>query len=356
MPQAVGGRCGDNVDGGSGQCRSHIAAACATEETMATERMVECVPNFSEGRDMDVIRAIAAAIDSVPGVYLLDEEHDADHHRSVMTMAGEPDAVLEAALRSMAVAVERIDLNRHRGVHPRIGALDVLPFVPVAGISMEECARLAREAAERIWSRFRVPCYLYEAAAQGTARRNLEAVRKGQFEQLREAVKVDPARRPDVGGPELHPTAGATAVSARKFLIAWNVWLRTEDLTVSQRIAKAIRQSSGGFPFVKALGLPLASRGLTQVSLNLTAFEKPPPPPVFETIVAEAARHKVEVLGSELIGLVPRSVVNREFREKLQWMNFREDSILENRIEAKVAQRQREQAATTSAPERHVGY
>lgn len=322
---------------------------------MTPERLVECVPNFSEGRDPDLIRDIAAAADSVPGAYLLDEERDEDHHRSVLTLAGEPEAVLEAVLRATALAVQRIDLNQHRGVHPRIGALDVLPFIPVSGISMEECARLAREAAERIWSRFRVPCYLYEAAAQAVDRRNLEAVRRGQFEVLRDAVKHDPARRPDIGGPELHPTAGATAVSARKFLIAWNVWLRTEDLAVSRQIAKIVRQSSGGFPFVKALGLPLPSRGLTQVSLNLTDFERTPPAPVFDAIVAEAARRKVEVLGSELIGLVPRDAVSEEFREKLQWMNFHESSILENRLAEVIAERRRAGETKDSAPDSRRG-
>lgn len=307
------------------------------------ERLVECVPNFSEGRNLEVIRAIAAACDSEPQAYLLDEEHDEDHHRAVITVAGEPEAVLRAVLRAAEIAVGRIDLNGHRGVHPRIGALDVLPFIPVSGVSMEECAELARRAANAMWERFRVPCYLYEAAAAHKGRRNLEAVRKGQFERLREAVRQDPARQPDIGGPELHPTAGATAVSARKFLIAWNVWLRTDDLAVSQEIAKAVRQSSGGFPCVKALGLPLASRGLTQVSLNLTDFERTPAPPVFTAIAAAAAKRGVEVAGSELIGLVPRGAVTQEFRENLQWMNFNEGSILENRLETRIAERFRTQ-------------
>jgi glutamate formiminotransferase len=318
------------------------------EKIVTPERLVECVPNFSEGRDRDLIRAIAAAIESVPGVYLLDEEHDVDHHRSVMTMVGKPEAVLDAVLQATALAVARIDLNKHQGVHPRIGALDVLPFIPVTGVSMEECALLAREAAKQLWSRFRVPCYLYEAAARNPERLNLEAVRKGQFEGLREAVKNDAARRPDIGGPELHPTAGATAVSARKFLIAWNVWLRTEDLAIARQIAKTIRQSSGGFPFVKALGLPLPSRGLTQVSLNLTDFEATPMQPVFDAIAAEAARHQVEVVGSELIGLLPRRAVGAKFRESLQWMNFDEGSILENRIEAKIAERLRKEDGNVS--------
>ncbi|MDZ7637924.1 MAG: glutamate formimidoyltransferase [Bryobacterales bacterium] len=301
---------------------------------MVLERLVECVPNFSEGRDAELLRSIASAIQSVPGVYVLDEERDEDHNRAVMTVVGEPTAMLEAMLNAAALAVERIDLTRHQGVHPRIGALDVLPFIPLSGISMAECVQLAREAAQRLWERHQVPCYLYEAAAATAERRNLETIRKGQFEHLRLAVEDDPSLRPDVGGPGLHPTAGATAVGARKFLIAWNVWLRTDDLSVAQRIAKLIRQSSGGFPFVKALGLPLPRRGLTQVSLNLTDFEETPPQPVFDTIVREAAKHKVEVIGSELIGLVPHRALEVNFRESLQLMDFRQASILENRLDA----------------------
>ncbi len=283
---------------------------------------------------MGVVNAIAAAIESVDGVCLLDREHDADHNRCVMTIAGDPEAILEAALRSAAIAVERIDLNAHRGVHPRIGALDVLPFIPVHGVSMEDCARLASEAATRLWSRLRVPSYLYGYAAQEAERRNLEAVRKGQFEQLREVVLLDAARRPDVGGPRLHPTAGATAIGARKYLIAWNVWLRTEDLEVSRRIAKRVRESSGGFPCVKALGLPLASRRLSQVSLNSTDYKVTPLSVVFDAIAREAKRLKVEVVGSELIGLIPRAAVEEKFVERLRWINFDENSILESRIAA----------------------
>lgn len=306
---------------------------------MPADRLVECIPNFSEGRDVGLLREIASTVQSVPGVYLLDEERDEDHHRSVFTLVGTPEAIVEAAVQAASLAARRIDLGRHRGVHPRVGALDVLPFVPVRGVTLAECADLARQAAQQIWERCRIPCYLYEAAATVPERRNLETVRKHQFEELRTLTLTDPAFRPDVGGPELHPTAGATMVGARKFLIAWNVWLRTGDLSVARRIAKIIRQSSGGFPFVKALGLPLQRRGLTQVSMNLTDFEETPPQPVFEAILAEAARQKVEVIGTELIGLVPRRALEVNFRESLRVMNFRQASVLENALDLVVEQR-----------------
>lgn len=296
------------------------------------DQIVECVPNVSEGRNPDVLQAICAAIRTVPEVLLLGEERDEDHNRAVITFAGAPDAVLEAALRCAEVAVSRIDLTAHRGVHPRIGALDVLPFIPVSGITMAECVAIAREAAQQIWKRCGVPCYLYESAAQRPERRNLESFRRGQFEYLRDALPGNSALWPDVGGPELHPTAGASAVGARKFLIAWNVWLKTEDVTVAREIAALIRQSSGGFPFVKALGLPLASRSLTQVSMNLTDFEETPPQAVFDAIVSESAKRGIEVVGSELIGFVPNSALEVNFRESLRMLNFSHDSILENRI------------------------
>ncbi|MCZ2155086.1 MAG: glutamate formimidoyltransferase [Bryobacterales bacterium] len=301
--------------------------------TMAAQ-LVECVPNFSEGRDPAVIQALAAAAESVGGVCLLDVEHDSDHNRCVLTMAGEPEDVLEAALRSAAVAAAKIDLTTHRGVHPRIGALDVLPFVPVQGVSMDECVGLAREAAARLWGELGIPTYFYGEAARTPERQNLEAVRKGQFEGLREAVLQDAARRPDVGGPRLHPTAGASAVGARKYLVAWNVWLRTEDLDVPRTIAKRVRESSGGFRCVKALGLPLASRHITQVSLNSTDYEVTPLSVVFDAIEEEAKRRNVEVLGSELIGLIPRAAVEENFAERLRWLNFTDHSVLEYRIDA----------------------
>src|SRR6202795_146681 len=219
------------------------------------KRLVESVPNFSEGRDMAKMDAIVAAMREVPGVYLLDRESDADHNRSVVTIAGEPDAVAEAALRGVGKAAELIDLSKHSGAHPRMGATDVVPFIPVAGVSIEDCVALAKKVGREIWQRYRIPVYFYEAAAQRPERSNLENIRKGQFEGLREEVLRNPDRSPDVGDPRLHPTAGATVVGARKFLIAYNIYLNTPDAAIAKQIAKTIRFSSGGFPFVKAMGL-----------------------------------------------------------------------------------------------------
>lgn len=296
-------------------------------------RIVECVPNFSEGRDPRVVEEIAAAIRGVHDVLLLGQELDEDHHRAVITYVGSPDAVVEAAVRAAQVAVTRIDLRQHRGVHPRIGALDVLPFIPVKNITLAECAQLAHVAAHQIWQRCAVPCYLYEAAALLENRRNLASVRQGEFEGLSEQVLVDEHRRPDVGGPQLHPTAGAVAVGARKFLIAWNVLLNTTNLADARAIAALVRQSSGGFPFVKALGLALPSRGITQVSMNLLDFEVTPMQTVFDAICAEASRRGIEVIGSERIGFVPRDALVATTPDSLRFVNFTPDNVLETRIE-----------------------
>src|SRR5579885_747623 len=240
------------------------------------QKIVECVPNFSEGRDAARVEAIVAAIQEVAGVWVLDREMDADHNRSVVTLAGEPEAVAEAVLRAVGRAAELIDLRQHQGAHPRVGATDVVPFVPVQGITLEECVALAHRVGRKIWERYRIPVYFYEAAALRADRVNLEDVRRGQFEGLREEVLRNFERVPDVGGPALHPSAGATIVGARKFLIAYNVNLGTGDLTVAQKIARAVRFSSGGLRFVKAMGVELKSRGIVQVSMNLTDFEQTP--------------------------------------------------------------------------------
>jgi glutamate formiminotransferase len=295
-------------------------------------RVIECVPNFSEGRDARVVERIASAIESVDGVWLLGKERDADHNRSVITFAGAPEAVLEGALAGVAQAVESIDLTTQRGVHPRIGAADVVPFIPVEGIAMEECVRLAWRAGEEIWRRIRVPVYFYEAAARRAERARLENIRRGQFEGLREAVRTDPDRRPDAGDAELHPTAGATAVGARKFLIAYNINLATADVEIARRIARTIRASSGGLACVKAMGVMLASRNLAQVSMNLTDFETTPIHVVFEAVKREAAGYGVSVLASELIGLIPRKALEMAAGVDLQWENLRPDSVLEQRI------------------------
>ena len=295
--------------------------------------IVECVPNFSEGRDAAKLDAIVAAIRSVPGVVLLGREMDPDHNRSVITFAAPPQAVAEAALCAVERAVALIDLNRHTGVHPRIGAADVVPFVPVEGVAIEDCVRLAHWAGAEIWRRFGVPVYYYAAAALRPERVNLANVRRGRFEGLKEEVLVKPDRLPDVGEARLHPTAGATAVGARKFLIAYNINLSTPDIQIARRIARKIRTSSGGFPWVKAIGVFLASRGLAQVSMNLTDFERTPVRVVFDAVRAEAAREGVAIASSEIIGLVPRKAIEPADVPYLKIENFRPGLILENRLE-----------------------
>ena len=253
-------------------------------------RLIECVPNFSEGRDLAKVDAIVDAMSGVPGAWVLDRTSDADHNRSVITLAGEPEAVAEAAIRGVGKAAELIDMTRQTGAHPRIGATDVIPFVPLEGVSMEECVALARRVGQEIWERYRIPVYFYEAAATRPERVNLENVRKGQFEGLREDALRDPDRSPDIGEPRLHPTAGATAVGVRKILIAYNIYLNTSDVSVAKEIARAIRFSSGGLRHVKAIGVEMKSRGLAQVSINLTDFEQTPLHRVFEMVKREAER------------------------------------------------------------------
>jgi len=301
--------------------------------------LVECVPNISEGRDAAKIDAIVESILAVPGVVLLDRESDADHNRSVLTFAGPPAAVASAALRAVERAVALVDLTKHQGAHPRIGAADVVPFIPIEGVTLEECVKLAVGVGEEIWSRLKVPVYLYEAAARRPERTNLENIRRGQFEALVKEVGVEPARDPDIGDPVCHPTAGATVVGARKFLIAYNINLGTPDVGIAKRIAKTIRFSSGGFRYVKSLGIALASRNLAQVSINLTDFEQTPMHLVFETVRREAERYGVAVVGSEIVGLIPRKAIELAAEYFLRYENFKPELVLENRIaEAMVAQ------------------
>jgi len=298
---------------------------------------VECVPNFSEGRVSATVDAIVRAMLAAPEVALLDRQSDADHNRSVITLAGPPAAVAEAAFRGVEKAVELIDLTRHRGAHPRIGAADVVPFIPLQGVAMEDCVRLAESVGQRIWSRLKVPVYLYEAAARRPGRANLENVRRGQFEALTREMGALPERHPDIGDPVCHPTAGATAVGARKFLIAYNINLGTTDLAVADAIARTIRSSSGGFPCVKSMGVFLASRNLAQVSINLTDFERTPLHVVYEAVAREAGRRGVEVVGSEIVGLIPRKALEMAAGHFLHCENFRPESVLENRVAAAVS-------------------
>jgi glutamate formiminotransferase len=260
--------------------------------------LIECVPNFSDGRDPETLHAIRQAICSVSDVLLLRSEMDPDHNRAVITFAGAPQSVMEAALRGIAAAVERIDLRRHHGVHPRMGAADVIPFVPLQGATLEDCAAIAHRTGEDVWKRLGVPVYFYEAAARSPERVPLENVRRGGFER--------PALKPDLGGPALHPTAGACIIGARKLLVAFNVNLNTADLSIAQAIARKIRASSGGLPFVKAMGVPLLSRNLVQVSMNLTDFEQTPLRRVFDSVSQEAAARGVSIAGTQIVGLIPR--------------------------------------------------
>jgi len=295
-------------------------------------QLVECVPNFSEGRDQAKIDAIVASILAVPEVVLLDRESDADHNRSVLTFVGPPAAVAEAALRCVEKAIALIDLTGHQGAHPRIGAADVIPFIPIEGVTLEDCVGLAERVGQQIWERFRVPVYFYEAAARRPERTNLENIRRGQFEALVREMGVEPARTPDCGDPVCHPTAGATVVGARKFLIAYNINLGTPDVAIAKKIAKTIRFSSGGFRFVKSMGVMLASRNLAQVSINLTDFEQTPMHLVFETVRREAERYGVPVVGSEIVGLIPRKAIEMSVEYFLRYENFRPELVLENRI------------------------
>ncbi len=286
--------------------------------------LVECVPNFSEGRDPARVAALEAAIASVPGSKVLHRTSDADHHRSVITFAGEAEAVLESALRATARAAELIDLTHHRGVHPRLGALDVLPFVPLGETTLADCVALAHRAGERIWRELQIPVYFYEAAALHPDRKLLEKVRQGEFEAQ--------TKLPDLGGPKLHPTAGAVIVGARPILIAYNINLATQDLPLAKKIARTIRTSNGGLPCVKALGLPLESRGQVQVSMNLTDFHITPPHVVFAEVTRLAAEAGVSVAESELIGLIPRKAVEFGFANALKLADFHSDRIIENNL------------------------
>ena len=297
------------------------------------DRLVECVPNFSEGHDPEVVAAIARAAAGVPGILVLDLERDIDHNRSVLTFAGPPEAVATAAVAAAGVAARHIDLNKHGGVHPRIGAADVVPFVPLRGVTMEECATLARAAGERHWKQNGVPVYFYEAAAIRPDRTRLEQIRKGGFPVLRAAALTDACRRPDVGGPALHPTAGASVFGARKLLVAYNVNLQSSDLALAKSIARKIRASSGGFPCIKALGVLLESRNLAQVTTNVTDFDVTPVHVVFNAIREEASRAGVKVEGSELIGLMPRRALEMAGSTDFRWEHWDDSMVLETRLE-----------------------
>jgi glutamate formiminotransferase len=302
-------------------------------------QLVECVPNFSEGRNAGKIDAIVQAILAVPEVVLLDREADADHNRCVLTFAGPPAAVADAAFRSVEKAVALIDLTKQQGAHPRIGAADVVPFIPIEGVTLEDCVKLAERLGAEIWSKLKVPVYLYESAARQPERTNLENIRRGQFEALVQEMGSVPGRDPDIGEPVCHPTAGAVVTGARKFLIAYNINLNTPDVSIAKRIAKTIRFSSGGFRYVKSMGVVLASRNLAQVSINLTDFEQTPMHVVFEAVRREAERYGVTVAGSEIVGLIPRKAIELSAEYYLRYESFRPELVLENRIAEALAAR-----------------
>jgi glutamate formiminotransferase / 5-formyltetrahydrofolate cyclo-ligase len=294
--------------------------------------LMECVPNFSEGKNSAKVEAIISSM-CLDGVRLLDWSLDADHNRSVVTIVGPPASIVEAAVRAAGKAAEMIDLTVQEGEHPRIGAADVIPFVPVQQCSLEQCALAARQAGMEIWKRYGVPVYFYEAAAARPDRALLEDVRRGQFEGLREAVKKEPARRPDIGGPDLHPTAGASAIGARRFLVAYNIYLKTNNVAVARAIAREVRASGGGMKGVKAIGV--LAHGQAQVSMNITNFHETPLSQVFATVKRLAHRHKSELAHGELIGLIPEAAYERESEWARLLSDFNpEKKILESRLQS----------------------
>ena len=295
-------------------------------------KLIECVPNFSEGRRQEVINSVAETIRSTPGVTLLDVESNPDHNRSVISFVGEPGPVKQAALAASAKAIELLDLNKHEGEHPRMGAVDVVPFVPLSGATIDDCIALAKDFGREFAERFHVPVFFYEEAASTPERRNLADVRAGEFEGLRDKIGRDPAKKPDFGPDKIHPTAGATAVGAREILIAYNVNLGTNDLSIAKKIAHQLRAKDGGLSYVKALGFELKERGIVQVSMNMTDYHKSQLFKAQELVELFAERYGVPVVGSEIVGLVPMDALvdAAEFYLKLE--NFSREQILEKRL------------------------
>jgi glutamate formiminotransferase / 5-formyltetrahydrofolate cyclo-ligase len=294
-------------------------------------RTIECVANISEGRRPEVVEEAVAALERTPGIRVLDVQSDKDHNRSVLTLVGDEAALRVAIPELFALAVSRIDLRSHEGEHPRLGAVDVVPFIPIEGVTTADCVALARDVGQAVAERFSVPIFLYEDAASAPHRRNLEDIRRGEFEGLAQKMK-DPQWAPDFGPPTPHPSAGASVVGARMPLIAYNVNLGTGDVEVAKRIAKAIRHSSGGFRYVKAMGVMLQERRIAQVSINMTDFKKTPLHRVFETVRSEAARHGVSIVGSEIVGLVPMEALLDAADHFLRLEGFRPSQVLERKI------------------------
>jgi glutamate formiminotransferase len=293
--------------------------------------VIECVPNVSEGRNLEVVSGIAEAVRATPGVRLLDVSSDSSHNRSVLTFVGDAPAVSAGVRALFDAAVPRIDLTGHSGEHPRMGAVDVVPVIPIRGATVEECVALSREIGAEIASRHRIPVYLYEESATAERRRNLAEVRKGEFEGFAAKMR-SPDWKPDFGPEAPHPTAGAVAVGARAPLIAYNINLGTSDLAVAERISKAIRHLGGGFRYVKAMPVALADRGQVQVSINMTNFKKSPLHRVFECVKSEAERHGVAIVGSEIVGLTPAEALIMTAEHYLRLENFSADQVLEMRL------------------------
>ncbi|MEG1912418.1 MAG: glutamate formimidoyltransferase [Cloacibacillus sp.] len=295
-------------------------------------QLIECVPNFSEGRRQNVIDEIVNCFKGKRGVYLLDHRADEDHNRLVISLVGAPGPIQDALIEAAKIAEKNIDMNAHQGGHPRIGAVDVVPFTPIKGISMEECIKLAHDFGERYYKETGIPVYFYEDAARIPERKRLEVIRKGQYEVLKDEAKTNPDRKPDVGEASLHATAGATVIGARKFLVAYNVNLNTPDVNIAKNIAKAVRSSSGGFSCVKGIGLALEERGITQVSMNLVDYEKNSLYRVLETIRMEAKRYGVEVLETEVYGMIPVNAILESAAYYLQIAGFDPEQVLELRL------------------------
>lgn len=293
-------------------------------------QIIQCVPNFSEGRDLDKIDKIVSPFRGKQGVKLLDYSNDEDHNRLVVTVVGEYEALKNAVVEAVGIATELIDMTKHEGQHPRMGATDVIPFIPIKNASMEECIKLSKEVAETVYNKFGVPSFLYEKSASKSDRENLATVRKGQFEGMAEKVK-DPAWTPDFGN-NIHPTAGITAIGARMPLVAFNVNLNTNDIEIANKIAKNVRHLSGGLRFCKALGIALEERGIVQISMNMTDFTKTPLYRAFELIRIEAQRYGVSIVGSEIIGLVPMDALLATSEYYLGIENFSYEQVLEKRI------------------------
>ncbi|MCC6139981.1 MAG: glutamate formimidoyltransferase [Nitrospira sp.] len=317
-------------------------------------KIIECIPNFSEGRNPATIHALIAAVESVPGVWLLDRTSDFDHHRSVLTFAGDPEAVLEAAFQAIQTATQLIDLRGHSGGHPRIGATDVVPFVPIQGATMEDCVRLARQLGERVGAELQVPVFLYEQAAGHPDRTRLEAIRQGGLSGLAARMAAGLNWRPDFGPARLHETAGAMVIGARQPLIAFNVNLNTADLSIAKQIAKTIRQSNGGLPCVKAIGVALPSRGIVQVSMNLTDYRVTSMATAFRAVHVEAAKAGVAIAESELIGLVPQAALDQSASSLLQIESFDSTKILETRLAAAGSSQPQASATPTIADYLHA--